>query len=116
MLPASGNIVTMVPGGVLAQNSNIGVYERNRFAVVPEVNLNLHYDLAPWARLNLGYTFIYLSRAVQPGLVLDRSVNPGVIPNNASFGIPASNAGPSFFFHDTGYWAQGLNFGITLRF
>lgn len=116
LVPAAGNTYTMVPGGILAQNSNIGVYSRDRFAVVPEVNLNLNYDLASWARLSLGYSLIYLSRAVEPGLVLDRAVNPGQVPSSANFGQPAASGNPGFLFHDTDYWAQGVNLGITFRY
>jgi hypothetical protein len=116
LYPAANNSITSIPGGLLAQSTNIGAYGRNVFAVAPEANLNLHYDLAPWARVNLGYTFMYLSRAVRPGLVVDRAVDPGLVPSSGAFGSGTVTGSPAFYFHDGGYWAQGLNLGLTLRF
>src|SRR5262249_681911 len=34
-------------GGLLAQPTNIGTFERNRIAFVPELNVNVLYDISP---------------------------------------------------------------------
>lgn len=114
--PAGTDALVVVPGGILAQYTNSGWYSRDRFAVLPEANLNLHYDVMPWARLGFGYSFIYLSSAARPGLLVDRNVNPSLVPSSASYGVGAPGGGPNFVFRDSGYWAQGINFGITFRY
>ena len=38
---------------------NMGVQRSTTFSVVPEVNLNLHYQLTSNLRATLGYSFLY---------------------------------------------------------
>lgn len=97
-------------GGLLAQTTNIGTYNTSDFAVVPELGINLGFDITPRFRLLLGYTMIYWSRVLRAGDQIDREINPNLIP-------PANNplVGPlrpaqSFVWSD--YWAQGLSVGI----
>ena len=54
-------------GGMLAQTSNIGQYNRNVFAVIPEVGLNLRVQLTPNLAGRVGHAFIFLRNAVRPG-------------------------------------------------
>jgi hypothetical protein len=100
-------------GGLLALNSNIGHYSRDRFAVLPEVGVNLGYQVTDWLRLFAGYNFLYLSNAVRAGEQVSRVVNPTLIPMNggALQGAPQ----PTFAFHGTDFWAHGLNFGLEFR-
>jgi hypothetical protein len=114
--PAGTDALVVIPGGILAQSTNSGWYSRDRFAVLPEAILNLHYDVMPWARLDCGYSFMYLSNVARPGLFVDRKVNSGLVPSSPNYGLGTPGGGPSFLFRDTGYWAQGVNFGITFRY
>ena len=47
------------PGGFLAQASNSGQYQRNQFTMVPELGINVGFDLTPRLRLVGGYSLIY---------------------------------------------------------
>jgi len=105
-----------LPGGVLAQTSNIGRYYRDQFTVVPEGQLNLGWQVRPWMRLNVGYTFLYWSDVLRPGAQIDRNVNGSLIPIGQSFGL-GNTAGPPFFsFHGSDFWAQGINLGVQFRY
>jgi hypothetical protein len=97
-------------GGLLAQGTNIGVYERDRLAFIPEVGINLGYDVNPCWRLSAGYSFVYWSNVVLAGNQIDRAVNLSQNP-----GPIVGPARPAFAFHRTDYWAQGLNFGLQYR-
>lgn len=102
-----------LPGGLLAQTSNIGTYRQNEFAVVPEFNMNVGYQLTDHLRLSLGYSFIYWSNVVRPGEHISRDVNPNLLPPPAD---PFSGAlRPEFAFDTTDYWVQGINFGAHYR-
>jgi Putative beta barrel porin-7 (BBP7) len=114
-IPVSGPVVSNV-GGILAQTTNIGNHFHEQFAVLPELNLNFYCDLAPWARLGFGYTFLYLSNALRPGLTIDRTVDPARVPSDQSFGTTAIANRPGVVMQDTGFWAQGLNFTVMLRY
>jgi hypothetical protein len=106
------------PGGYFAQPTNIGSHSRTEFAVVPEIGLNLEYHVTDWITILAGYTFLFTSNVVRPGDQIDRGINP---TQSASFGgtPPTPLVGPArpaFQFHDSDFWAQGLNFGVTFRF
>ncbi len=99
--------------GFLTQRSNIGVFERDVFAVVPEFGSTMGYQLTPRARLLCGYTLMFLSNVVRPGDQIDTDLNPNLLP-------PAQNVNnqverPQFRFVESDYWVQGLNFGMEFR-
>ncbi len=104
---------TTLPGGLLTQASNIGVYKRDEFSVVPELNVNLGYQLSDNWRVFGGYTFLYWSNVVRPGEHIDRDLNPNQLP-------PAEDPltgplRPRFAFNSVDYWAQGINLGLEYR-
>jgi hypothetical protein len=106
---ALGGVITS-RGGLLALNSNIGHYDRNRFAFLPEISFNVGYRVCDWMRLFVGYNFLYLSSVVRAPDQINRVVNPTGIPLNGSsvLGTPE----PTFAFHGTNFYAQGINFGL----
>ena len=105
--------VQTLPGGILAQTSNIGTFQQDEFTVVPEFNANLGYQLTDHLRLTLGYTFIYWSNVVRPGEHISRDLNPNLLPPPAN---PLTGAQrPAFAFDTTDYWVQGINFGGEIR-
>ncbi|MGH7334416.1 MAG: BBP7 family outer membrane beta-barrel protein [Candidatus Rokuibacteriota bacterium] len=106
------------PGGYFALPTNIGSYTRSVFAVVPEVGLNIGYQITTWASVFVGYTFLYTNNVVRPGNQINRNINP---TQSVSYvGEPPATlqgpAQPSFKFNSSDFWAQGLNVGLTFRF
>ncbi len=107
------------PGGLLAQQTNIGTYTRNEFALIPELAANLGYQITPNLRFHVGYTFIYWSRVARPGDHVDLTVNRNLIPDrsfplqNPAFTGPAR---PAFEWQSTDFWAQGINVGLHLEY
>jgi hypothetical protein len=99
-------------GGLLAQRSNIGHYSRDVFGFVPEVNLNVGYQLTDHCRLYLGYNFIYWTNVVRPGNQIDPVVNTAQLPPPQ----PGGPARPAFTFRGSDFWAQGINFGLEFRY
>ncbi len=113
----SNGAISVGTGGLLALSSNIGTYRRNEFAVVPELGVNLGYSITPRLRALVGYNFIYWSQVVRAGEQINLNVNSTLLP-----GYPTNYTGPlgdqrqpSFAFHDTTFWAQGLSAGIEFR-
>lgn len=100
--------------GILAGPSNIGHYERNRFAMVPEIGVTGGYNWSRNLRFTLGYTFIYWSNVVRPGDQVDLDLNPSQFPP-AVVGANVS-ARPGFQFNETDYWVQGWSVGAEYRF
>jgi hypothetical protein len=112
-----GRPVVVANGGLLALPSNIGRFDRNRFAVVPEVDLNVGYQITPYVRAFVGYTFLYWSNVARPGDQIDRVINPAQLPTTPVTGAQTFGpARPAPLLRDTDFWAQGINFGVEVRF
>lgn len=111
-------------GGNFAQPTNIGIYDSDRFAIVPELMLNVGYQIAPWASFFVGYDILYMSHVARAGNAIDRTVNktrtvysmavgdPPVGPVRPVFPVPDSQFG----LPQNDFWAQGLNFGLEFKF
>lgn len=97
-------------GGLLALESNIGQYERDRFSMIPEVNLTLGYLLTQNLKFRVGYTVMYWTNVLRPGDQIDREINNTLLPlaNVPRQEVPYR---PSFTFHETNVLIQGLNIG-----
>ena len=107
-------IVQRQPGGLLAlPGSNIGRFSKDRFAVVPEVGLNLGYQVTESVRAFVGYDFLYLSDVVRAGNQIDTRVNTNQLQRPMVAGGPTA---PAFTFNGSDFWAQGLNFGLEFRY
>ena len=102
-------------GGLLTRagtNGNIGHFTRDEFSVVPEVGLTLGYQLTDHVRLFAGYNFLYWTNVARPGNQIDTTVDP-----SQAFGMvnPTGANRPTFVFHNSDFWAQGVNLGLEFR-
>ena len=113
--PAGGAAVTL-PGGLLALPTNSGTYIHDQFGVIPEVNVNVGYQVTNAARVFVGYSFLSWNRVVRAGDQIDLVVNPFFVPTNLNLNAAPLPLRPQFSFHERTFWAQGLNFGLELRF
>jgi len=105
-----GNNIQDANGGLLAQRTNMGHYERNRFAMVPELGVTLGCALTSQWRATVGYTFLYWSSVVRPGDQIDRDVNPNLLPPELT--PLAGLERPVFTFVESDLWVNGLNLGL----
>ncbi|NUQ65122.1 MAG: BBP7 family outer membrane beta-barrel protein [Pirellulales bacterium] len=98
------------PFGLLALPSNIGTYQEEEFAMVPEFGLSVGYDLTCRLRLTFGYTLVYWGQVARAADQIDLDLN---LP------VEGEQTGPDrpvFPFATTDFWAQGMNFGLDFRF
>lgn len=115
-LVQNNGTTTTVPGGLLAQTSNIGDHNRNTFGIVPELGFNVGYNVTNNIRGFAGYSILYWrADVVRPGSEIDQIINPALIPtvNNA---LGSNQQRPAFQFVDDDFWVQGVNFGIEITF
>jgi hypothetical protein len=99
------------PGGLLALSSNSGRHTRDKFGVIPEIGLNVGYQITPNLRAYVGYNFLFWNSVVRPGNQIDQRVNQNLIPPVTGGGPPL----PGFVFHGSDFWAQGVVFGLEFR-
>jgi hypothetical protein len=97
-------------GGLLAQRTNIGTHIADEFSMVPELGATVGYQLNPCWRVTLGYSFIYWSRVVRAGDMIDRDLNPDLLPPEE--GVVDSHLSPRLRLCYDDFWAQGLNVGL----
>jgi len=112
--PLSAQPSTIAKGGLLALSSNIGSYNRNDFAMIPELGATLGLDLTARLRLTAGYSLVYWSKVVRAGDQVDTTVNPTLQPGSTA--TANGNPNPHFPYAFTDFWAQGLNVGLDYRF
>ena len=95
-----------VPGGILAQQSNIGQFSRNQFSLVPEGSLALGYSVTNWLHLSVGYNFLYWTNVLRPGNQIDRAVNGSQVPTDASFGTGGGPDRPGVVLQSSNIWRR----------
>jgi hypothetical protein len=103
-----------VPGGLFANPNVLGRRTTDDFAVVPEVSLTAGYQAGHHVRLYVGYNFLYWSSVVRPGDQISTTINPAVVPLFPGSGATPTRIGPPG--RESDFWAQGVNFGVAIRF
>ena len=112
----SGGVNTSSTGGLLAlPGTNIGTYQHNQWQLVPELNLNLAYEITDRIRLRVGYSFLYLDNVFRAGDRIDTTINPALVPNNPAPGA-LTPVRPVQLNTQTEYYLHGFNVGLEFRF
>jgi hypothetical protein len=105
-------------GGLLALPSNIGTFSRDGFSVVPDLAFTLGYQITRTVRATFGYTFLYWSNVIRSTQQVSLAINPTQIPTNpVTSGQLSGAALPLPGIHnESNFWAQGMTFGIDVRY
>ena len=114
-LLAPGLPAQTAPGNFFTQTTNIGQHSTDRFGVVPQVGINVGYQVTSFARLTVGYDFLYVSSVARPGDQIDPVVNP-FLPPIQDDGARVGAARPAVPLDSTDFWAQGVTFGLQLKY
>jgi len=109
-----GGLPPTRPGGLLALSSNVGVHTQEKFSVVPEVGLNLGYDVTENLRVFVGYSFLYWTKVIRPGGQIDRTLDENRIPDFPA-APPITAVRPAPQLKTENLWAQGVNIGILWK-
>ena len=101
--------------GVFAQPGNEGKTTRNNFAVVPEVQVKIGYNVTNSIRLTVGYNFLYDSNVIRPGDQINRNIPKGETFQQ-DYTATTSTTSPTRLFRTTDFFAQGLTAGVSFQF
>ena len=107
---------TTIPTGSLALPTNSGRHGREAFTVVPEGRFTVGYAVTKHVSATVGYSFLYASDVLRPGDQVDSEINRTQIPPPIGPGALVGPARPAFPFHETDFWAQGVNLGLEFRY
>jgi hypothetical protein len=107
---------TIFPTGLYAVQSNSGDQLRERLALIPEVDLAVGWQLTPHWKLYAGYSFLWASTVARAGDQIDPVVNVTQVRVKTPPGPLVGPARPALSFDGTDFWAQGLSFGLELKY
>ena len=102
----TAGVATTTTEGLLARSSNSGNFNDRHYAVVPEGNFNVGYQIFDNWRIYTGYTFVYVSSVARPGQAIDTSVG-----TTAAGVVHPLRGDPN-----TSFWMHGINLGIEARY
>ena len=108
-----GGVSTTTPIGFLALSSNSGDFNQTRFAVVPELDLTVGYQVTPQWRIVAGYSILYWTNVQRAGNLIDTTINPNLTTFPPTPGGPAR---PQPQFNTSDFFAQGFNVGLRFGY
>ena len=109
-------VVDSESGGLYSRPFNQGYFERDKFAFMSELGLNLGYNFTPNIRGHIGYNIIYLSSVVRAGEAIDPVVNDSRVRYVATPFQSTVNAPVFDWGRASDFWVQGINFGLTVTY
>jgi hypothetical protein len=113
---AGAGVANTQSGGLLNGAADLCRVRKDRFAILPEGNLNLGYNVTSRCRINVGYNFLYINRVVRPYSVTPQNLNLNQVPVSPTFGAAAPGAPQRDVFNDTDFFLHGFNFGFQVSF
>ena len=84
--------------------------------MVPEVTVKLGFAVTQNIQSFVGYNFLYLNNSLRPGNQMDSNINP---TQHAFLNPPGTLIGPAApvpSFLRSSFVAQGVNFGVELKY
>ncbi len=111
----------LLTGGLLAQQTNIGTYNRAQFSVTPEIGFKLGFQVTDHFRVFAGYDVTYWTNVVRPGQQIDYTVNTSQLPRLDGNGNPVNPtlvgpARPAFNWQSSNLWLSGFSAGVSWVF
>jgi hypothetical protein len=98
--------------GILASGTNSGIYQRDDFTIIPELNLELGYQLTQHWRMYVGYDILYWACVAKAADQIDLNADPRNFAPAQSGALPF----PAYPGRLSSFWAQGINIGGEFRF
>ena len=110
--------VQAFPGGYFALPTNFGKHKHTKFAVIPEVDINIGYQITECLKFQVGYTFIYVSNVLWAGKQIDRRINPTQATSYTGTTNPilVGEPSPRQLKRSDSLWLQGVNAGFEFTF
>jgi len=111
----AGGITTTNPGGFLAQSTNSGSFKQNRFALVPQFDVGIGYQMTNNWRCSVGYSLLYWGSVLRATEQIDPAVNPGLLPPPLPQNQLTGELRPNALMHESSFLAHGITLGLERR-
>jgi hypothetical protein len=99
-------------GFVYALPTNNGMHNQSAFSAIPELQCRLGYDVTKHIQLYAGYDYFYWTSVLRPGNAVDSVINTSQRNGQPLVGA----ARPEAVMSPSGIWAQGMTFGVELKY
>ncbi|MEM7473914.1 MAG: BBP7 family outer membrane beta-barrel protein [Planctomycetota bacterium] len=96
--------------GLLARNTNNQPFVDDTFIVIPELAINLGYQIRPGFDFTVGYNYMVIPKVGQAA----QQINPDLAVNLSDPLVGALD--PSFSFEERNYWLHSLGLGLQLKY
>jgi hypothetical protein len=103
-------------GGLYANSSNIGKFDNDEFAVIPELSVNVGLNLTRQLSAYIGATVLYANRVARPGDQLNPVIDATTVPFHPTYGNPGSVPATPILFNQNEFWLYGVNFGMMFKY
>jgi len=103
-------------GGLLANASNIGTFNQDRFSWIPEVGGTVGIALTRGLTGYIGLNLLYFPDVVRPGNIANPRVSSAAVPFSANYGAAGAPRGPEFKWVEEDHLLGGVSFGLMLRY
>jgi len=103
-------------GGLFANSTNIGRFNNDEFALIPELTVNLGVNVTRSVSFFVGYNYLYISRVARPGVQVNPVVDSTTVPFSQNFGASGGVPGTRRLFVQDDFWLMGVNFGMQVRY
>lgn len=105
-----------LPGGFFARGDNSGLFRRNEFGDVTELQAHVGVDICHSVSAFAGYNFLFWSRVARPGDQINRAVDLTQVPTDPAFTGGLLLAPPATSVRSSTFWAQGVSLGVEVRY
>jgi hypothetical protein len=112
IITPSGGTSQTYDVGTFASGTNIGVYQRDVFTVIPQLGVELGYQMTCNWRAFIGYNLLYWGCVGRSGDQIDLNLDPRNFPPATAGGLPY----PAYPGKTSCFWAQGVNIGTEFRY
>ena len=111
-ISAPGQPTQVYDAGILAVGSNSGVHQQDVFTMIPQLGIELGYQVNRNWRAYAGYNIVYWDRVARAAGQVDLDVDPRNFPPPQTPALPF----PAYPGKTSCFWAQGVNAGLECRF
>jgi hypothetical protein len=111
-ITAPNQATQLLSGGVLAGSTNSGTYQRDAFTMIPQLGIEVGYQVNCHWRAFVGYNVLYWGSVFNAADQIDLNVDPRNFPPPIRGGLPF----PAYPDKSTNFWAHGINLGTEFRY
>jgi hypothetical protein len=104
-------------GGLFALPSNIGHFHRDKFTLMPELDLKFGYAITDHLTFTTAFSAIYWDRFLRASRQLDRQIDITQIPNfpGAAGATPTGLGTPGVLMRQDDLWVMGVSIGLEFQ-